>query len=162
MVARMKILDEFRELSKYYSKKYKKQAAFRSLRMVTNESGTKEPVFYIGVPGLMVALTITFVTVVTIYLLYLPFKWYVWIPYIISLFFMFRVALKLDKVRQIRHMVSYMLESSIKVLEKAQSTEDSSEKEQFVRKAEEWLEKADKWVDEPELKAQLELVRNSH
>lgn len=151
----MLILDEFKKLCDFYRKKYKNQSAFRSLKMVKNEQGEKEPVFYIGVPGMMVALTFSFVIIATVYILYLPFMWYVWVPYVIFLVFLFRISMKYDKARQIRFMVYYLLESSLKMLETAENEEDENKKRESVAKALKWLEKADKWVDEPALTAQI-------
>lgn len=125
----MLILDEFKKLCDFYRKKYKNQSAFRSLKMVKNEQGEKEPVFYIGVPGMMVALTFSFVIIATVYILYLPFMWYVWVPYVIFLVFLFRISMKYDKARQIRFMVYYLLESSLKMLETAENEEDENKKE---------------------------------
>jgi len=153
------ILEEFKTLCKFYTKKYKKQGSFRSLKMMKNANGEMEPVFYVGVPGMMVALTITLVTIATVYLLYLPFMWYVWVPYVILLVFIFRIALKLDKVRQIRYMVFYMLDMSLKMMERADEQTDDTEKKLFQQKALNWLEKADKWVDEPTIKNQMEQLR---
>lgn len=157
----MNISDDFRRLYEYYKKKYQHQVSFRSLKMVRNQNGVREPVFYIGVPGLMVALALTFVTIATVYVLYLPFHWYVWAPYVLLIFFMFRIALKLDKARQIRYMVYHLLEMGVKSLENAEESADPSDKQKHVGLALGWLERADKWVEEPHLKAQIELLRNS-
>lgn len=157
----MQITEEFRSLFKTYEKKYRKNMSFSSLRLVKNSEGEKEPVFFVGVPGLMVALCITFTIIVTVYLLYLPFMWYVWTVFAVALIFLFRIAMKLDKAKQIRFMVYHLMELGIRQMEKASGEESSSKQKEHTQKALTWLEKADKWVDEPHLKSQIELLRNS-
>jgi hypothetical protein len=157
----MKILDEFKLLFNSYEKKYKNQATFRSMKLMRNANGVQEPVFYVGVPGLMVAIVITLVTLATVYLLYLPFMWYVWTPYIIAVFFLFRVAMKYDKARQIRFMVYYMLNLAVSQMELAEKKDDGAEKKQHADAALDWLEKADKWVDEPAIRLQIDTIKNS-
>ncbi len=126
----MTILTEFRQLFDLYNKKYKRQSSFKSLKNgKKNSKGEREPVFYVGVPGMMVALTFTFVLIGTVYLLYLPFMWYVWIPYVIILVFIFRIAMKLDKAKQIRHMVYFLLSNAMQTMEKKGDAElDEAEK----------------------------------
>lgn len=157
----MQILEEFIKTHKFYEKKYKNQTIFKSMKLTTNSSGETEPVFYVGVPGLMVALSFAVVVVATVYLLSIPFKWYIWLPYVIATIFGFRIALKLDKVKQIRYMIYYLLDNSKKLLEKADSEKDKEKKEEMIEKAAEWLEKAQEWVYEPAVEAQLELIRKS-
>lgn len=95
----------------------------------------------------MVALTFTFVLIGTVYLLYLPFMWYVWIPYVIILVFIFRIAMKLDKAKQIRHMVYFLLSNAMQTMEKGGDAElDEAEKKNHFTNALDWLEKADKWL----------------
>lgn len=157
----MQILNEFKETHKFYEKKYKNTTAFRSQKFRKNEKGETEPVFYVGVPGLMVALTFAAVIIATVYLLYLPFMWSVWVPYVIGIMFLFRIALKIDKVKQVRFMVYYLIDSGMKQLVKADDAEDSELQGVCVERAIEWLEKAQSWVDEPGVKAQLELLKKA-
>lgn len=157
----MEISAEFRDLYSSYKKKYKNQMSFRSLRMVKNSAGVKEPVFYVGVPGVMVAFAMVFIAILTVYILYLPFMWFVWVPYVVFVFFTFRIAMKLDKARQIRYMVYYLFEMSIKHMEKDTEEKDPDKKQTHRKLALEWLERAEKWVDEPELKTQIEILRTS-
>ncbi|MGD9809417.1 MAG: hypothetical protein AB7E76_13595 [Deferribacterales bacterium] len=157
----MKILDEFRQIHKFYEKKYKNQAVFKSMRMVKNKSGELEPVFYIGVPGLMVALAFAIVILATVYIVSLPFKWYIWVPYALIVIFGFRIALKLDKVKQVRYMVSHQLDMSLKFLEKAANEKDKEARQSHLQEAEEWLRKTSEWVDEPAIEAQLEQIIKS-
>jgi hypothetical protein len=155
-MADVKIREEFVKMCADYEKKYKKQAGFKSIKYRKTSDNNNEPVFYIGVPGAIVALTMTMITIATVYLLYLPFKWYIWTPYIIAVFFLFKMAMKLDKVRQIRYMVFALSDMSMKMIDKASQTDDEDKKRNFMTKAKEALEKADKWVDEPAIKLQLE------
>ena len=157
----MKILDEFRQTHKFYEKKYKNQTVFKSMRMVRNSNGELEPVFYIGVPGLMVAIAFAVVILATIYIVSLPFKWYVWVPYALVVIFGFRIALKLDKVKQVRHMVSHQLDMSLKFLEEAEKEKDSEARQSYLNKAEEWLKKTSEWVEEPAIEAQIEQIIKS-
>jgi len=151
------VLHEFRELCCRYQKRYKNQRSFKSLRMAKNSSGELEPVFYVGVPGLMVAITFSFVTIATVYILYLPFYWYVWVPYIVFVIFLFRISMKLDKVRQIRYMVFYMLDLALKKMEEGEAA-SAENRDEHRKKALYWLERADQWVDEPQLKSQIEAL----
>jgi len=151
---------EFYQLYENYKKKYKNQVLFRSVRMVKNSQGGTEPVFYIGVPGLMIALTISAISIFTVFLLYLPFKWYIWVPYVIFVIFAYRIAMKLDKVRQIRYMVYYLLETCVKLVNKSEESEEAEEKKHLIEKAVNSLEKADYYVDEPQIKNQIEILKN--
>mgnify|MGYP001241969676 CR=1 FL=1 len=155
----MTILDEFKELNELYNKRYKRQGSFRSLKMMKNSKGEREPVFYVGVPGMMVALTFTLVMICTVYLLYLPFMWYVWVPYVIVLVFVFRISLKYDKAKQIRYMVCFFLSNALNSMEQAIDVSDENEKKSYYTKALDFLEKADKWVDESAIKAQIDILR---
>ncbi|PLX66348.1 MAG: hypothetical protein C0602_11840 [Denitrovibrio sp.] len=85
---------------------------------------------------MMVALAFSFVLIATIYVLSLPFMWYVWLPYIIFLIFLFRIAMKYDKARQIRYMVFYLLESGRKMLMKAEESDYPQEEQECIAKAE--------------------------
>jgi uncharacterized protein YacL len=155
----MEILSDFRTLHQFYTKKYKNQISFKSARMVKNSKGEMEPVFYIGVPGLMVAITLAFVMIATVYLLTIPFNWMVWVPYIIGLIFLFRISMKLDKAKQIRHMVYYLLDNGLKTMEQMQESKNEEDKDEYRKKALDWLEKAEKWVDEAALKAQIDTLK---
>jgi len=152
------ILTSFKELYAEYKKKYRNQAAFNSLKYKKVESGEREPVFYVGVPGVIVAITMTMITIATVYLLYLPFEWYIWAPYVLAVFFAFKVAMKLDKVRQIRFMVYVLIETAIDTIEKANKNSDPEQSALFINRAKDNLEKADKWVDEPALRLQIEEI----
>lgn len=158
----MQILDDFRKLHGYYERKYKNQTLFKSMKMTRKAGGELEPVFYIGVPGLMVAMSFAVVILATVYIVSLPFKWYIWVPYAIAVIFGFRIALKLDKVKQVRYMVAHQLDMALKLLEKADAEKDSDKRVGYLSKAEEWLKKTSEWVHEPALEDQISEIRKSH
>lgn len=151
----VRISEEFRQLYELYKKRFENQKAFKSMRHKKGADASGEPVFYVGVPGLGVAVAISLVMLSTVYLLYIPFKWYVWVPYIIAVFFIFKIAMKYDKARQIRYMVWSLFSMSMALIERAEDAEDLEHKKQSYEKAKNLLHKAHGWVDEPALAAQL-------
>lgn len=148
------IKEEFRRLHDLYKKNYGSQKSFRSMRHKHQEEG-RMPVFYIGVPGIGVAVSMTFVMVLTVALLYTPFKWYVWLPYLIAVFFIFRFAMKYDKVRQIRFMASSLLTMGMTLIEQGNAAEDHEDKRDKYNNAKDILEKASEWVEEPALAQEI-------
>jgi len=157
----MQILDDFKKTHKFYEGKYKNQVVFKSMKMIRNSSGNVEPVFYVGVPGATVAMFFAFVILATIYIISLPFMWYVWLPYVLFIIFGLRISLKMDKVKQVRYMVSHLLDMSLKLLEKADAETDKEKKQIHIDKAEERLKKVIEYVDEPAVQAQLDLISKS-
>ncbi len=148
------ITESFEQMHDIYKKKYGNQRLFRSMRYKNGN----EPVFYIGVPGLFIAIAISLITIITVYLLYQSAKWYIWVPYIIFVFFLFRISIKMDKVRQVRFMLWSLLDMAKQRIEKANES-FSEERHANLSKAKEFLEKAHQHVDEvaiPEQIAEIE------
>ena len=151
----VRISEEFKQLYDVYKKKFENQKAFKSMRYKKGDNASGTPTFYVGVPGLAVAITISVVMLATVYLLYFPFKWYIWAPYVIAVFFAFKIAMKYDKARQIRYMVWSLFSMSMAIIEKVEDAEDFEHKKQSYEKAKDFLQKAHSWVDEPALAAQI-------
>lgn len=149
------IKEEFKKLHDSYKKNYGSQRSFRSMRHKKASDGSTVPVFYVGVPGLAVAVSMTFITVLTVAILSTPFKWYVWVPYLIAVFFIFRFAIKYDKVRQIRFMTYSLVAMSMSLMEQAMELEDHEAKREKYDKAKEFLEKASEWVEEPAIAQEI-------
>jgi hypothetical protein len=145
------ISENFKQLHDIYKKKYGGQKIFKSMRY---KNGT-EPVFYIGVPGLFIAIAMSITTIITVLLLYQPFKWYLWIPYLIFAFFLFRITIKMDKVRQVRFMLWSLLDMAKQRIEKANEVADADEKRANLAKAKEFLEKAHQYVEEAAITDQM-------
>lgn len=144
------IADSFEQIHEIYKKRYSNQRLFRSVKFKDG----KEPVFYIGVPGLYIALAMSLVTIITVYLLYQPFKWYIWAPYLVAAFFLFRISVKMDKVRQVRFMLWSLFSAARTSIEKANETA-GEDRQKHLSKAKELLEKALHWADEPAISEQI-------
>jgi len=144
------IADGFEQMHEIYKKRYSNQRLFRSVKFKDG----KEPVFYIGVPGLYIALAMSLVTIVTVYLLYQPFKWYIWAPYLVAVFFLFRISVKMDKVRQVRFMLWTLFSAARTSIENANEAAGEDRKS-HLSKAKELLEKARQWADEPAISEQI-------
>jgi len=149
-MAKVQLTESFEQMHDIYKKKYGNQRLFRSMRYKNGN----EPVFYIGVPGLFIAIAISLITIITVYLLYQPFKWYVWVPYVIIAFFLFRISIKMDKVRQVRFMLWSLLDMAKQRIEKANETEGEELKANLA-KAKEFLEKAHQFADEAAIPEQI-------
>lgn len=151
----VRILEEFKQLYDVYKKKFENQKSFKSMRRNRKNEESGDPVFYVGVPGLGMAIAMTLVMIITVYLLSTPFKLYLWAIFVVFVFFSFRMAMKYDKVRQIRYMLWSIFSMSIALMEKAEKTENDDETQEHYQKARDLLSRATEWVDEPALIAQI-------
>ncbi|MGE4318192.1 MAG: hypothetical protein AB7E96_04720 [Deferribacterales bacterium] len=151
----VRISEEFKQLYDVYKKKFENQKAFRSIRHNQKIGAPGEPVFYVGVPGLGMAIAMSVIMIGTVYLLYQPFKWYLWAVYLVIVFFSFRIAMKYDKARQIRYMIWSIFDMSMNLIEQAEREETEEARHEAYQKAKDLLHKANGWVDEPAIISQI-------
>lgn len=129
-------------------------SSFRPFKYHKYVQGRNVPVFFVGVPGLTVAVAMSLLLVITVYLVTLPFSFFIWTIYLLLAAIVIRFAMKVDKAKQIRYMVSCLCKQSLVMLDKANDNADKHE--HFAGQAKYLLESAGKWVDEPAIRKQLD------
>ncbi|MCD8493706.1 MAG: hypothetical protein LRY51_18445 [Geovibrio sp.] len=134
-----------------------KGSSFRPFKYYKSVQGRNVPVFFVGVPGLTVAIVMSILLVITVYLVTLPFNVFIWAAHLFLAAVIIRFALKVDKAKQIRYMVSCLCRQSIVMLEKA--NDDTNQREKLAGQAKYLLERAHKWVDEPAIHKQIEELK---
>lgn len=155
------VVSELEELCEFYRKKYNKGGSFKPLKYYKHEDGRNEPVFFVGVPGLTVAVVVTLLVCCTVYLVTLPPNMWVWIVYLLASAVAVRFAMKADKVKQIRFMALSLSMHALTHLKKYDEESDKSKKQDYLRNAKSLLERADGWVQEPAISRQLELIEDA-
>ncbi|QAR33755.1 hypothetical protein EP073_10165 [Geovibrio thiophilus] len=133
-------------------------SSFRPFKYYKNVQGRNIPVFFVGVPGLTVAVVMSFLLIITVYLITLPFNIFIWVAYLFLSAVIIRFAMKVDKAKQIRYMVSCLCSQSLRMLEKA--NEEHHQREKLAGQAKYLLERAHKWVDEPAIHQQIEELKS--
>jgi hypothetical protein len=157
---KIEIVNELKELCLEFEKKQNRGSSFRPFRYNKYKDGANSPVFFIGSPGIAVAIYATFLIAITFYLFTLPFIWWAWLIYVLFGAFFMKLAFKLDKIKQIKTFALALSLNAIKILEIINS-EDKSEEEvkSLLLKAEEFLTEAHKWLDEPNIEKQLNIIK---
>ncbi|MGE4497125.1 MAG: hypothetical protein AB7E48_04535 [Deferribacterales bacterium] len=153
---KINIVSELENLCKA-SDTVSKGSSFRPFKYYKSVQGRNVPVFFVGVPGLTVAIVMSILLVITVYLVTLPFNVFIWAAHLFLAAVIIRFALKVDKAKQIRYMVSCLCRQSIVMLEKA--NEDAKQREKLAGQAKYLLERAHKWVDEPAIHKQIEELK---
>jgi hypothetical protein len=154
---KINIIAELEDLCKA-SDTVSRGSSFRPFRYYKNVQGRNIPVFFVGVPGLTVAVAMSLLLIITVYLITLPFNVFVWTAYLFLAAIVIRFAMKVDKAKQIRYMVSCLCRQSLMMLEKA--NEELHQKEKLAGQAKYLLERAHKWVDEPSIHKQIEELKD--
>ncbi|BAI80296.1 hypothetical protein DEFDS_0820 [Deferribacter desulfuricans SSM1] len=155
----MKKLEIVEGLEEHYqkiNKKYNKGSSFNPFKYYKYVDGKNVPVFFIGTPGLAVAVSATLVAGLLFYLIQFPFKLYIWIPFGIFVAFIMRLAVKIDKARQIRSFSSHLVLRGLNFLKEFNKSQNSD----YLNEAVKILEEANKWVDDPRLQKQIEIARS--
>jgi hypothetical protein len=147
---KIKIIEELATLSKSHDTE-DRGSSYRPFKYYKHIQGKDIPVFFVGVPGVTVAIVMTLLIVTTIYMITLPFSVVLWLLYLLVIL---RLAMKIDKAKQIRFMVATLCSMAVRMLEKANESEEHV-RLRLAGQAKTLLEKAHSWVDEPLILTQL-------
>jgi len=158
MDEKIKIVDSLKELCSLYEKKYSKGSSLKPYKYYKNKDGKNEPVFFVGVPGMTVAFTLTILMVFMISLASFKASTWMWVVFVILAVFIIRMAMKIDKAKQIRYMALTISKHAMINLEKSQNEEDLEKSMDMIDKARHLLDKAYTYVDEPALKEQIDEI----
>ncbi|MGA1863393.1 hypothetical protein OWM07_10980 [Deferribacter thermophilus] len=153
----MKELEIVKGLEEYYSKinkKYNKGSSLNPFTYYKYVDGKNVPVFFIGTPGLAVAICATLVAGLLFYLIQFPFKLYIWIPFGVFVAFIMRLAVKIDKARQIRNFVSHLVLRGITLIKEFRDKKDLD----ILKEAKRMFKEASKWIDDPKIYKQIEIM----
>jgi hypothetical protein len=150
----IEILDKLRELGRLGEKEYKKGSSFRPFKYYKYEDGKNIPTYFVGSPGLYVAIVTTLVVVATFYLITIKFNIWIWLLYVIFTAFFVRIAVKMDKARQIRSLVYAISNKVVIILEEYNKNHNLD----YLKNAKELLHTANNWVEEPVFAKQIEMI----
>ncbi|KAA0257971.1 hypothetical protein FHQ18_06150 [Deferribacter autotrophicus] len=148
---KVEIVKELEELALKIEKRYNRGGSFSPFRYYKYEDGKNVPVYFIGAPGLAVAFSATLVAALLFILITLPFKLYYWIPFVIFVAFIMRLAVKIDKARQIRSFCANIVLRAIKSIKKY----NEEGNKEYLKSAVEFLREANKWVNDKNIETQL-------
>ena len=157
----IQVVEELKEMCLDYEKKQNRGSSFRPFRYTKYKDGEHSPVFFVGSPGLTVAIYSTFMVGVTFYMISQPANWVLWIFYVVFGVFFLKLSFKVDKIKQIRGLSLALSLSSIRLIEiinTEKTDEDIENIKSLLEKAEEFLTEALKWVEEPLIQQQLDIV----
>ncbi len=159
---KVEIIEELKKMCVEYEKKQNRGSSFRPFRYHKYKDGEYSPVFFVGSPGISVAIFATILIVVSMYIISLPFKWWIWLLYVLLSGFFLKLTLKMDKARQLRTLALALSLNAIKILEIINEGNKSEEEiKNLLEKAEEFLKNALKWVEEPSMEKQYQVVKNA-
>lgn len=153
---KIEILEDLRKFSKIAEKQHKRGGSFRPFKYYKYEEGKNIPTYFIGSPGVSVAIVTTLVVVATFYLVSLKFNFWIWLIYLLLTSFFIRLAMKMDKAKQIRGLAYSICNKAVVFLE--EYNKDNQNNLAYLKSAKELLEKAYEWVEEPAIKKQIELI----
>jgi hypothetical protein len=151
---KIEILEELREFSKIALKEHKRGGSFRPFKYYRYEDGKNIPTYFIGSPGITVAIVTTLVVVATFYLITLKFNIWIWLLYLILTSFFVRLAMKIDKAKQIRSLAYSICNKAVVFLDEYNKSGDKN----YLNNAKELLERAKEWVEEPAFDRQIEII----
>lgn len=155
----IEIVDGLKEICLDYEKKQNRGSSFRPFRYNKYKDGASSPVFFVGSPGVTVAIYATALIAVTFYLFSLPFIWWAWLLYVFLGAFFMKIAFKMDKIKQIRSLALALSLNALKIIEilnKEDKTPDQIA--ELLGKAKEFLTQASERLDQPLIAKQLEIV----
>ncbi|MGC8769241.1 hypothetical protein [Calditerrivibrio sp.] len=117
MVNRLEITEDFQKLVESLDVKYK-GSSFNPFKFHKDVNGTQVPVYFIGTPGLFVAIMATIISVILMGMVKLNASFWVWVVVLIVSAILLRVALKIDKARQIRFFSNDLLIRSYRLMKR--------------------------------------------
>lgn len=125
MGSKIEITDEFRTLVENIKVNYK-GSSLNPFKFHKDVNGTQIPVYFIGTPGLYVAIVATIISVVLMVLFRYQVSLWVWLITLILAAIFLRVALKIDKARQIRFFCHDMLIRAYNLMNRYNESNDHS------------------------------------
>ncbi|MEF3254070.1 MAG: hypothetical protein K6348_00670, partial [Deferribacterales bacterium] len=102
------INDDFKALVENIKISYK-GSSLNPFKFYKNVESKQIPVYFIGTPGLFVAITATCLAVIFMILFNMKLSMFIWLLILIVSAIVLRIALKIDKARQIRMFSSDMI-----------------------------------------------------
>lgn len=153
---KVEILEDLIKYSKIAEKEYKKGGSFRPFKYYKYEDGRNIPTYFIGSPGMTVAVVTTLVVAITFYLVSLKLSVWVWLLYLFLTSFFIRLAMKIDKAKQIRGLAYSICNKAVIFLE--EYNKDKQSNIEYLINAKKMLEKAYEWVAEPAFEKQIDLI----
>lgn len=158
----IEVVEELKDMCLDYENKQNRGSSFRPFRYTKYKDGNSSPVFFIGSPGLTVAIYSTFMIGVTFYMISQPFTWWLWVLYLLFGVFFLKLSIKMDKIKQVRGLSLALSLSSIRIIEIINNEKkDENEIQELLHKAKGFLNDALKWVEEPLISKQLEIVEQN-
>ncbi|ADR19465.1 hypothetical protein Calni_1557 [Calditerrivibrio nitroreducens DSM 19672] len=112
---RLEITEDFKKLVEKLDVNYK-GSSFNPFKFHKDVNGTQVPVYFIGTPGLFVAIMATVISVLLMGMVKLNASFWVWFVVLIVSAILLRVALKIDKARQIRFFANDLLIRSYRLM----------------------------------------------
>lgn len=152
----LKILEEIVKLSKLADKEHSRSGSFRPFRYYKYDKGKNTPTFFIGSPGIYVAISTTIIVMLTITLISLKFNVWLWIIYFVVSAFLTRLAMKMDKAKQIRSLSYAITKQALGFMNEYNKTK----KMEMLNNAKDLLKKAQEWVKEDVFEKQIEIIDN--
>ncbi|WP_022849686.1 hypothetical protein [Limisalsivibrio acetivorans] len=153
--ADIKIIESLETLCEKNVKQQNKGSSFRPFKYYKSDGEDNVPVFFVGVPGLTVAMVMTALIMSTVYMITLPFNIFLWIGYLLVASFVIRFAMKIDKSKQIRFMCQSLSCHALRLIKKAKEIDDEEEALRYAGQAKALLKRADEWLDDPCIGEQL-------
>ncbi|MCA1927649.1 MAG: hypothetical protein LDL13_01920 [Calditerrivibrio sp.] len=148
--------DDFVKLAKKLNVSYK-GSSINPLKFYKNVDGKNIPVYFIGTPGLFVAITATILAVLFMVFFNISVSFWIWIIFITIAAIFLRISSKIDKARQIRMLSNDMI---LKSYESLLNYEKNFDKK-FLEDAKFFLGEALKWIEDKTIEAQFQIVCNN-
>lgn len=152
----LKILDEIICFSKLAEKEHSRGGSFRPFKYYRYIEGKNIPTFFIGSPGVYVAISTTIIVVLTVVLISLKFNVWWWLIYFLVSGFMTRLAMKMDKAKQIRGLSYAVTKQALDFMNEYNKTGNT----RMLENALELLKKAQEWVDERVFENQIKIIND--
>lgn len=148
--------DDFVKLAEKLNVSYK-GSSINPLKLYKDVDGKRIPVYFIGTPGLFVAITATILSVLFMLLFSISVPFWIWIIVLIIAAIFLRISSKIDKARQIRMFGNDMI---LKSYESLLNYERDFDKK-FLEDAKFFLGEALKWIEDKTIEAQFKIVCNN-
>jgi len=152
------ILQDFYDKCLKYNNRYSRGGSFSPFRYYKYKEGSGKPVYFIGGPGLSVAVITTFIIALSFVLFIKKIGFLYWLIFLIVDVIALRIAFKIDKAKQIRCMAASLGMHAVVLVENALKIEDEEERRSLLNKSVEFLEESLKWVDEPLFEEQKKIL----
>ncbi|MCX8083342.1 MAG: hypothetical protein N3C60_00250 [Calditerrivibrio sp.] len=135
------MMDEFKNRVENLKVNYR-GSSFNPFKFHRNVNGKQIPVYFIGAPGLYVAIVATIVSIVMMIMFRFNAGLGYWAFMLIFSAFLLRISLKIDKARQIRFFCNDILLKSYSLIKKYEETLDLN----CLREANKLLDEFSKYI----------------